>query len=1046
MEAVVTDLSVTVPSPGGDPRTVSIVVQMRKFLVFLSALVMLGGTLTLATSSTSADSGGAMGSPAEPAAAVIAAGRGFHCWVASGAVRCIGGNSSGQLGDGTTTSSQTSVNVTGLSSGVVAVAAGDAHACALLLSGAVRCWGANSRGQLGNGSTVDSTTPVNVTGLSSGVARIDAGAETTCAVMSTGRLLCWGNNQTFGAGSVTTDSNADGEFDPVLVPTEVTGMGTGVLTVSVSGERTSATASITHGCAVMQYGDLMCWGSNSDGQLGTAAVGSVSTPALVAVSERVTAVSAAAKHTCALSESGAVSCWGANGNGQLATGNTNAVALGTIVSVAAASTGIVQVSTGRYTTCALSSVGGVLCWGDNIHGTLEVTPTRTSVTTPIVPHSLSSGVSALALSEFSVCALFTNGNLRCWGANGNGQTGDGYRVRTISPMSVHSGPGNSAPLTGMQEIGSSQWSTCGVTATGALRCWGYNFYGELGVAQQANRPQPVDHASLTSGVVAVDGRSYGMCALLTNTQVHCWGQNASGQLGLGDSTATHTARPMLTAAPSTAVTGVTDFSVAQFHTCVVAGGAAMCAGRNTVGSLGDGTSTASNVLVQVSGLGSGVARISAGVNNFSCAVLNDGTGRCWGNDGNGQLGNGQFASTSSTPTVVSGLSNAVDVVTGDDFACALISDGTVSCWGSNFFGQLGNGTNTSSQTPVQVSGLSGATRLFASNRNVCALVANGGVSCWGWNAHGVFANGTTNNSNVPVTLTGVTGATAFSMGSTHSCGVFASGAVMCWGSEQVGQLGNDRMENRPYMAHLNLATGITPASGLTTRLLLAPTTTTSTTVPAPTTTTVPASTPTTVPATVSSTGRFDSRVYSTPPARIGQLSMVRIMSMASLRTLTIRSTTPGTCIAAGTVVVTVGVGDCEVLIRSLANREVLRRWRTSVVASTGAVGSQVRVAPIVQFARSSRIPRARDLNDALDAASGARSVMVVGHSALLTGNTPENRVLSAKRADRVAALLRKDARAGEVVSVAIGADAPVTRALTESMQSRNRRVTVYFVP
>ncbi len=1043
-------MSVTVPSPGGDPRTVSIVDQMRKFLVFLSALVMLGGTLTLATSSTSADSGAALGSPAEQAAAVIAAGKGFNCWVASGSVRCIGGNANGQLGNGTTTASTTVVNVTGLSSGVVAVAAGDSHVCALLQTGAVRCWGANSRGQLGNGTTVDSSTPVDVTGLSSGVVRIDAGLETTCAVMSTGRLLCWGNNQTYGAGSVTTDTNADGEFDPVLVPTQVTGMASGVLAVSVSGERTSTTASITHGCAVMQFGDLMCWGSNSDGQLGTGAAGPVSTPATVAVGARVTAVSAGAKHTCALSEAGAVSCWGANGNGQLATGNTSTVASGTIVPIASLSSGVVQVSSGRYTSCAVNTAGGLVCWGDNIHGTLEVTSTRTSITTPIVPYSLSSGVSAVALSEFAVCALFANGNLRCWGANANGQTGDGYQVRTISPMAVHSGLANSTPLTGIQEIGSSQWSTCGVTAAGALRCWGYNLFGELGVTAVGNRPQPVDHLTLTSGVVAVDGRSNGMCALLTSTQVHCWGQNASGQLGLGDNTATHTARPMVTAAPSTAVTGVTDFSVAQFHTCVVAGGAAMCAGRNTVGSLGDGTSVASNVLVQVSGLGSGVAKISAGVNNFSCAVLNDGTGRCWGNDGNGQLGNGQFATTSSTPTVVSGLSNAVDVVTGDDFACALISDGTVSCWGNNLFGQLGNGTNTSSQSPVQVSGVTGATRLFAGNRSACAIVANGNLRCWGWNVHGILANGTTNNSNVAVAATGVTGVTALSMGATHNCGVFASGAVSCWGAEQVGQLGNDRMENRPYAAHINLATGITPSASLVSLALQAPTTTTA--APATTTTTtVPASSTTSVPTVNGSTpvetaAQLDTRVYERPPSRVRQLAMLTIVSAASARRVTLRSVTPQTCVAAGRVVVTIAKGDCEVLIRSLATREVLRRWKTSVVEAAGGAGSTVRVAPAVSFPRSSRVPRADTARQALGVLRGVRSVLVVGHSALLTGNTPENRILSTRRAEAVAARIREVADVEQVVTVGIGADAPLSRVRNESMQSRNRRVAIYYVP
>lgn len=1012
---------------------------MRKFLLVGAFLGLIVGPISITSSSTSADSGALFGSTAESGSAVVAAGRGFHCWVHGGAAKCIGLNDVGQLGDGTTTNRTASVTVTGLSSGVIAIAAGDAHVCALLNSGSVKCWGSNTRGQLGDGSTTNSSTPVQVTGLTSGVVRVDAGLETTCAITSVGRALCWGNNQTYGAGLVTTDTNSDGELDPVLTPSQVTGLSSGVLAVSVSGERTSSTASSTHACAVLQYGDVVCWGSNSHGQLGTTVVGNTATPQSVNTNMQMSAVSLGALHSCALSTAGGVFCWGANSYSQTGNGNTTALSFGTIVSVTGASSSITQISMGRYTSCALDISGGLLCWGDNIYGGIVQTPTRSTITAVTSPYSLSSGIRAIALGEYSTCALFVSTDLRCWGANAFGQTGDGYQIRSISPVNVHTGVANSNSLTGIQAIGASRWSNCAVTVAGGVRCWGYNYTGELGDGTVVSSPQPVLHQVFTSGVQSVDGKYFTFCATLTTGEAKCWGGNFFGMAATGDTTASSTPRSMLTA-PSTPVTGVSDIEMSDFHSCVVASGAAMCSGRNTFGALGDGTITNSSYLVQVSGLTSGVSKVATGYNSFSCAVLTDGTGRCWGNDSNGQLGNGA-GTTSSTPTVVSGLSGAIDIVGGDDFMCALKSDGTVACWGRNFYGQLGDGTTTTSQTPVTVTGVTGAVKIAAGPRSACAIVANGEMKCWGWNFHGIFANGTTTDSTTAVSAVGVSGMTALAMGTISSCGIFANGATKCWGSEQSGQLGNNRMENRGYAAHNILATGINPASQLAPLQVSAPTTTTTpTTTLAPSvTTTVPAGTPV-VP---SSTTRLDNRVYSTPPASIGGSVMVNVVSAASMRSLYLRSSTPKTCLAAGRTVVTTSPGDCVVLIRSLKSRNVLKRWKTTVVAADNGIGSTVRVASGVMFSKTSPFAYRRSLAVALNEVAGSRAALVVGHTAILTGNTQENYILSVKRARNVSMSLKNVA---SIQHVGVGGDVPLSTRLTESEQAQNRRVAIYYVP
>ena len=165
--------------------------------------------------------------------------------------------------------------------------------------------------------------------------------------------------------------------------------------------------------------------------------------------------------------------------------------------------------------------------------------------------------------------------------------------------------------------------------------------------------------------------------------------------------------------------------------------------------------------------------------NHACAVVAGGRVMCWGFNDFGELGDGTLTS-STTPVAVSKLSGATAIAAGYGHVCALLSDGTVECWGVNWSGELGNGSKTDSPTPVAVSGLSGVTAIAAGPHSTCAVVSRGSVECWGY----------LSNSPVPVTVPGLTGVTAVAVGDQHACALVSGGTVECWGWNDQGQMGN----------------------------------------------------------------------------------------------------------------------------------------------------------------------------------------------------------------------------------------------------------------
>ena len=241
-------------------------------------------------------------------------------------------------------------------------------------------------------------------------------------------------------------------------------------------------------------------------------------------------------------------------------------------------------------------------------------------------------------------------------------------------------------------------------------------------------------------------------------------------------------------ATASAPTGV---SAGGEYTCVrLPDGTAHCTGRNQFGQLGDGSWADSSVLVPVSGITT-ATRVTAG-DEFACALLANGTAKCWGLGESGQRGDGSFGTFALTPVSVNGLTGAVGLAAGYGHACALLSNATMRCWGENREGQLGNGTtaNPGTPQPVNVSGITGATAFTTGAYHTCAVLGNGTLRCWGRNGNAQLGNGTYTNSSTPVTVSGLTGVAAVSGGGAHTCAVLNDGTVRCWGENDFGQLGN----------------------------------------------------------------------------------------------------------------------------------------------------------------------------------------------------------------------------------------------------------------
>ncbi len=338
------------------------------------------------------------------------------------------------------------------------IAAGGRHSCALL-SGKVFCWGANERGQLGDGDVESREVPASIVGDLTFL-QIATGLAHTCGVVRGGDAYCWGADDKGQLGDATTTSRS--------APVRVSG------NFSFRLLRTG----LSHTCGLTVGGDVACWGSNMNGQIGDGSTKTRSSPAVLTTGARFVSLTAGWNHSCALATDGSAWCWGANDSGQL--GNGSRVDARTPVQVGAGQT-FTSIAAGGTHTCAVTDSGGAYCWGRNSFGQLGVGSVGDQ-TSPVHVETAARFISVSAGGVHS-CGRTRAGQAYCWGRNVYGQLGDGTNTNRDTPTRVT----GAATFTALNATGAH---TCGTGTDGEMYCWGFNVEGQLGDGTRNHNARP----------------------------------------------------------------------------------------------------------------------------------------------------------------------------------------------------------------------------------------------------------------------------------------------------------------------------------------------------------------------------------------------------------------------------------------------------------------------------------------------------------------------------------------------------------------------------
>jgi alpha-tubulin suppressor-like RCC1 family protein len=379
------------------------------------------------------------------------------------------------------------------------------------------------------------------------------------------------------------------------------------------------------------------------------------------------------------------------------------------------------------------------------------------------------GVRSVSAGSDETCAVLLDTTARCWGYNSFGQVGDGTKTERLAPVVVQNGPGT-GPLTNVAQIAVGTSHVCALLRDSSVRCWGEG--GELGDGTSTTRARPVTVLTVAGrgplrNATQISAGGGQTCVRMTDGTARCWGVN--GALGNGRR-ASRLPVKVLNALGTGTLTHVAQISVGTMHTCVrIADGTARCWGYNNSGKLGDGTTTNHFLPVTVLNVARTapqvrITRIVAG-REHTCARITDGTARCWGFNGQGQLGVGTTTDHWGPAKVLNGqgtapLQGVADLAVGGGHSCARIADGTVRCWGARgALGDANTGSTPADQLlPTKVMDSTGSqplrnvTQVSTGVGHTCVLESDHTVRCFGENGEGELGDGTRTSRHFPVSV------------------------------------------------------------------------------------------------------------------------------------------------------------------------------------------------------------------------------------------------------------------------------------------------------
>ena len=359
--------------------------------------------------------------------------------------------------------------------------------------------------------------------------------------------------------------------------------------------------------------------------------------------------------------------------------------------------------------------------------------------------------------------------------------------------------------------------TCVILSDQTMRCWGAAGQGFLGngyIWTNFWTPQYVNLGEQGGSSYATETASFGhhSCTIMTDNAVKCWGEAGHGQLGHSVHDGWHTNPFLATMGNVTPI----EMAAGYHHTCSIYDDLELyCWGDNFFGQVGNNATVGGNEDV---GYPTHIPlpqnRTAIAVNlggNSGCTILDNGSGMCWGQNDQGQLGDGtQIDRYVPTPiTAVPANRTLAALAVGVNTTCTILDDGNVACWGQNYMGQFGDGTYTSSNSSSYTSLPAGRTAIALDTgaQHACAILDDNSAVCWGNNSDGQLGDNTTNSSNVPVPVAGNHSFSAISTGYWHTCGIVTNGSVFCWGNHTGGRLGIGPEVDSDIPAWVNLTSG-----------------------------------------------------------------------------------------------------------------------------------------------------------------------------------------------------------------------------------------------